>query len=61
MVYGCTQQRMIIDGEYNGKILDTDLSVLPGDLYRMVLTWRQVTCRRYCKKLLVSGIHTSLS
>ena len=33
MVYGCTQERLSIDGEYSGKIFDTDLSVVPGVLY----------------------------
>jgi len=27
MVYGCTPERVSIDGEYSGKIFDTDLSV----------------------------------
>ena len=38
---------MSIDGEYSGKIFDTDLSVVPGDLYTMALTRPRVTCRRY--------------
>jgi hypothetical protein len=36
-----------VDGEYSGKIFETDLSVVPGDLYTMALTQPQVTCRRY--------------
>jgi hypothetical protein len=36
-----------IDGESSGKIFDTDLSVIPGDLYRMALARARVTCRRY--------------
>jgi len=36
-----------IDGEYSGKIFDTDLSVVPGDLYTMALSRPRVTCRRY--------------
>jgi len=36
-----------IDGEYSGKIFDTGLSVVQGDLYTMALTQPQVTCRRY--------------
>jgi len=36
-----------IDGEYSGKIFDTDLSVVPGNLYTMALTRPQATCRRY--------------
>jgi len=28
MVYGCTQERVSIDGEYSGKIFDTDLSAV---------------------------------
>jgi len=47
MVYGCTRERVSIDGEYSGKIFDTDLSVVPGDLYTMALTRPRVTCRRY--------------
>jgi hypothetical protein len=47
MVYGCTHERVSIDGEYSGKIFDTDLSVVPGDLYTMALTRPWVTCRRY--------------
>jgi len=47
MVYGCTRERVSIDGEYSGKIFDTDLSVVPGDLYTMALTRARVTCRRY--------------
>jgi len=27
MVYGCTRERVSIDGEYSGKIFDADLSV----------------------------------
>ena len=38
---------MSIDGKYSGKIFDTDLSVVPGDLYTMALTRPRVTCRRY--------------
>ena len=49
MVYGCTWERVSIDGEYSGKIFDTDLSVVPGDLYTMALTRPRVTCRRYIK------------
>ena len=47
MVYGCTRERVSIYGEYSSKILDTDLSVVPGDLYTMALTRPRVTCRRY--------------
>ena len=47
MVYGCTRERVSIDGEYSGTIFDTDLSVVPGDLYTMALTRPRVTCRRY--------------
>jgi hypothetical protein len=50
MVYDCTQERVSIDGEYSGKIFDTDLSVVPGDLYTMALTRPRVTCRRYTFK-----------
>ena len=28
MVYGCTRERVSIDGEYSGKIFDTDLSAV---------------------------------
>ena len=38
---------MSTDGEYSGKIFDTELSVVPGDLYTMALTRRWVTCHRY--------------
>jgi hypothetical protein len=47
MVYGCTRELVSIDGEYSGKIFDTDLSVVLGDLYTMALTWPRVTCHRY--------------
>jgi hypothetical protein len=47
MVSGWTRDRVTIDGEYSGKIFDTDLSVVPGDLYTMTLTRPRVTCRRY--------------
>jgi len=47
MVYSCTRERVSIDGEYSGKIFDTDLSVVPGDLYTMALTRPQVMCCRY--------------
>jgi len=36
-----------IDGEYSGKIFDTDLCLVPGDLYTMAPTQPGVTCRRY--------------
>jgi hypothetical protein len=36
-----------IDGEYSSKIFNTDLSVVPGDLYTIALTRPRVTCRRY--------------
>jgi len=36
-----------VDGEYIGRIFDTDLSVVPGDLYTMTLTRPRVTCCRY--------------
>jgi hypothetical protein len=36
-----------MDGEYSGKIFDTDLSVVPGDLYTMALTQPRVMWRRY--------------
>jgi hypothetical protein len=47
MVFGCTRQRVSMDGEYSGKIFDNYLSVVPGDLYTMALTRPRVTCRRY--------------
>ena len=47
MVYSCTRERVSIDGEDSGKIFDTDLSVVRGDLYTMTLTRPRVTCRRY--------------
>jgi hypothetical protein len=47
MVYGCTRERVSIDGEYSGKIFDADLSVVPGDLYTMALTRPRVTFSRY--------------
>jgi len=28
MVYGCTREQVSIDGEYSGKIFDTDLSAV---------------------------------
>jgi hypothetical protein len=36
MVYGCTRERVSIDGEYSGKIFDTDLSVVPA----IYIQWR---------------------
>jgi len=36
-----------IGGEYSGKIFDTDLCVVLGDLYSVTLTRPGVTCRRY--------------
>lgn len=47
MVYGCTREQVSIDGEDSGEIFDTELSVVPGDLYLMALTWPLVTCRHY--------------
>jgi hypothetical protein len=42
-----TWERVSVDGEYSGKIFDTDLSVVPGDLYTMMLTRPQVPCCHY--------------
>jgi len=47
MVYGCTRERLSIDGEYSGKIFDTDLNVAVGDPYTMVHVRARLTCRRY--------------
>jgi len=32
MVYGCTRESVSIDVEYSGKVFDTDLRVVAGDL-----------------------------
>jgi len=47
MVYGCTREGVCIDREYSYNIFDTDLTVIPGDLYTMALTRPRVTCCRY--------------
>jgi len=47
MVYGCTQAPVSSDGEYSGKIFDTDLSIVVGNVDTMALTRSQDMCRRY--------------
>jgi hypothetical protein len=47
MVYSCTRERVSLDGEYSCRIFDTDLCVVPGDLYSIMLTRPRVMCRRY--------------
>jgi hypothetical protein len=51
MVYSCTRDRLSIDGEYSGKIFDTDLSVvaaiyiewcLPGLRSRVTVTLSRI-------------------